>query len=65
MKAILPSGQALYVYCLEGAIKESWIKATLLVDLELRKCTYKQINLCKIDSLVDFLSSMSVKVHIF
>ena len=29
MKTILPSGQALYVYCLEEAIKESWVQSNL------------------------------------
>ena len=46
MKTILPSGQALYVYCLEVAIKESWgFEATLFVGRELRKSAYEQINL--------------------
>ena len=58
MKAILPSGQALYVYCLEGAIKEFWVQSNFICT---HRATYKQIDLCKIDSRVDFLSSMSAK----
>ena len=48
---------------LEWAIKEFWgFKATLFVELDLRKCRCMLICLGKIYLLIDLLSCMSSKV---